>query len=201
MKNLTVKPAFRPFGCGCIPYVDTQSYEGWHQFGLQVPRGVKGQKPIRVSDGELGRESLWCRCVVGAPSQSKRVQHATRVAAARIQPEAVATSPAETAVQSATTVDRELYETALKVQQNTEASLLDDMLSPKQKPEVVTVAAHPLTEVQPQQERRVRTITNRMAEATPRAPRTRPQRANTNEIGAAPEGALPMADMLAKLAK
>lgn len=219
MKNLTVKPMFRPFACGCIPYVDTQSYEGWHQFGLQVPRGVKGQKPIRVSDGKPGRESLWCQCVVRP--QQPRTQRATAVAppeivvrehsngpaVARIPIEAVATSPAEVAVQPATTVDHELYETALKVQHNVEASLLDDMLSP-QEPEVVTVAAHPLTKVLPQQERRVRTITNKtvleeraIRRDTPRAPQTRTARPNTNEISAAPEGAMSLAAMCEQLAK
>jgi len=221
--NRTIKPAFQPFACGCIPYVDTQSYEGWHQFGLQVPRSVKGQKPIRISDGKPGRESLWCKCVVEAPVQ--RVRRATRDAnfiethrvvsdgglgSVVIPVEAVAAAPREVAVQPTSTVDRELYEVAQRVQQNVEAGLLDDILGaretePTQEPEVVTVAAHPMT----QGGDRVRTITNRMtqehraaqvADPTPRAPRTRPQRTNTNEIGAAPEGAMPIADMLAHLA-
>jgi len=199
--NRTVKPEFQPFACGCVPYVDTQSYEGWHQFGLQVPRGVKGQKPIRVSDGKPGRESLWCKCVVEAPVQ--RVRRATRVAPPTIPAAAVAAAPRETAA----TVDRELYEVAQRIQQNVEAGLLDDILGAREtptEPEVVTVVAHPMTRGGD----RVRTITNATvleARATtnrfdPRAPRTRPQRANTNEIGAAPEGAMPLADMLAHLA-
>ncbi len=216
MKNLTVKPAYHPLACGCIPYVDTQSYEGWHQFGLQVPRGIKGKKPIRIADNKPGRESLWCKCVVQAPTQRTRVatRDATFIetdrviagpngpAIERIRPAVVAASPTETAVQPATTVDRELYEVAQRVQQNVEAGLLDDILGARetQEPEVVTVAAHPLTEVLPQQERRVRTVTNRMAEATPRAPRTQPQRANTNEVNAAPSGEMSIADMCAQLA-
>ena len=214
--NRTVKPAFRPFACGCIPYVDTQSYEGWHQFGMQVPKGVKGLKPILVEDGTPGRDSLWCQCVVQPQVRARRATHGAtpfietdRLVAGpncpafeQIRPAVVAASPVEVAVQPATTVDRELYETALKVKQNTEASLLDDMLAgPKAQPEVVTVAAHPLTQVAPEQERRVRTITNRVAATEPRAPRQRAQRPNTNEIGAAPEGAMPLAEMMSKLAK
>lgn len=221
MKNLTVKPAFHPLACGCIPYVDTQSYEGWHQFGLQVPRGVSGAKAVRVSDGETGRDTLWCRCMVKAPSARTRVatRNATFIetdrviagpngpAIERIRPAVVAASPAEVAVQPATTVDRELYEVAQRVQQNVEAGLLDDILGAREtKPEVVTVAAHPMA----QGRDRVRTITNKMtqehraaqvADPTPRAPRTRPQRANTNEIGKAPSGAMSIADMCAQLAE
>jgi len=220
MKHMTVKPAYHPLNCGCVPYVDTQSYEGWHQFGFQVPKGVKGVKPIRISNNLPGRESLWCKCVVKAAAP--RTQRATRDAGfvetdrivagpkvgypaiERIHPAVVATSPTEVAVQSAPAVDRELYETALRVQQNTEAGLLNDMLAgPEAQPETVTVAAHPMT----QGGSRVRTITNRAAEEhrtqqvndpTPRAPRTR---ANTNEIGSAPQGAMPLAEMMAQLAE
>jgi hypothetical protein len=256
MRNIS-DYAFKPFDCGCKPYVNAFSYEGWWQYGQHVKYREVGRKPQLFELGPRGvtegREKLFCDCqtaaapklhtqraareratrdasfietdrivagpkvgfpaierirpAVVAPPELVIRNHSNGPAVARIPVNAVATSPAEIAVQPASIVDRELYETALKVQQNTEASLLDDMLSP-QEPEVVTVAAHPLTEVLPQQERRVRTITNatvleeRATERNgPRAPQTQTQRPNTNEISAAPEGAMPLAEMMAQLTK
>ena len=233
MKNIS-DYAFKPFECGCTPYVNAFSYEGWWQYGQHVKRGVVGRKPQLFEVGPRGitegREKLFCDCQTAAAPQLHSQRHArhtyqraTRVAppeivvrnhsngpaVARIPIEAVTTSPAEVAVQPATTVDRELYEVAQRVQQNTEASLLDDMLAgPEAQQEVVTIAAHPLTQVAPEQDRKVRTITNAtvleeraIRRDTPRAPQTRTTRPNTNEIGAAPTGAMPLAEMMAQLAK
>lgn len=253
MRNIS-DYAFKPFNCGCLPYVNAFSYEGWWQYGQHVKRGVVGRKPQLFEAGPRGitegRDKLFCDCQTAAApalhSQREARSRATHDASfietdkivagstvgfpaiERIRPAVVATSPAEVAVQPTLTTtdniaaafsipnevrttmsatDRELYEVAQRVQQDTEASLLDEMLSP-QEPEVVTVAAHPLTQVAPEQERRVRTITNTTVQEEraierngPRAPRTRAARPNTNEISAAPEGAMPLAEMMAQLAK